>query len=150
MPFPGSVTETHGENMMSEETLLSEDSVREMLSVAGAKVMSRGGRSEHYGAPREFSFEVKGVFANGLGLHVLARQYIYRDPWEAAGRVNDTVDVLLIREGKPSELPRGNTFFQGRDEEAGVDHSGLEAIIRVVSTLNPKLFALQKLTGDLP
>lgn len=128
---------------------MTEDSVREILEGAGARVMSRGGRTENYSAPREFSFEVKGVFANGLLLHVVARQYDYRDPWEASGRVNEMVDVALLRDGNYSPLPKGYPYFQGRDEESGVDEQGLREIVACVVGLNPKLFRLQELTGDL-
>ena len=61
---------------MHEFTPMTAESVRELLEAAGAQVMSRSGRSEHYGSPRDFSFEVKGSFANGLGLHIVARQLI--------------------------------------------------------------------------
>ena len=128
---------------------MTEESVREILEGAGARVMSRGGRTENYGAPREFSFEVKGAFANGLLLHVVARQYDYRDPWEATGRINEVVDVALLRDGAYSPLPKGFSFFQGRDEETGVDEEGLREIVACVAALNPKLFRLQELTGDL-
>ena len=128
---------------------MTEASVREILEGAGARVMSRGGRTENYGAPREFSFEVKGVFANGLLLHVVARQYDYRDPWEATGRINEVVDVALLRDGCHSPLPKGYPYFQGRDEETGVDEQGLREIVACVAALNPKLFRLQELTGDL-
>jgi hypothetical protein len=128
---------------------MTEESVREILEGAGARVMSRGGRTENYSAPREFSFEVKGVFANGLLLHVVARQYDYRDPWEASGRVNEMVDVALLRDGNYSPLPKGYPYFQGRDEESGVDEQGLREIVACVAGLNPKLFRLQELTGDL-
>jgi len=111
--------------------------------------MSRGGRTEHYGSPREFSFEVKAVFPNSLALHIVARQYNYRDPWEAEGRVNDLVDVVLIEKGAPTSLPKGQAWFQGRDEEEGVDWQGLQEIVRAVSGLNPKILELQRLTGDL-
>jgi len=111
--------------------------------------MSRGGRTENYSAPREFSFEVKGAFKNGLVLHVVARQYDYRDPWEMTGRINEVVDVALLRDGIHSELPKGYDWFQGKDEECGVDEKGLIEIIECVKDLNPKLFRLQKLTGDL-
>ena len=111
--------------------------------------MSRGGRTEHYGAPREFSFEVKGAFPNKLMLHVIARQYDYQDPWEGTGRVNTLVDVALLRNGQYSSLPKGYAWFQGRDEETGVDEAALREIIACVSGLNPKLFKLQELTGDL-
>ena len=135
--------------MLEQTKPLTEESIRLMLEQAGARVMSRGGRTENYGSPREFSFEVKGVFDNGLGLHVVARQYSYRDPWEAEGRVNDVVDVALLKDGSYSELPKGFNWFQGRDEEIGVDEKGLIEIISVVESLNPKLFKLQELTGDL-
>ncbi len=128
---------------------MTEESVKEILESAGARVMSRGGRTENYSAPREFSFEVKGAFPNGLMLHVVARQYDYRDPWEASGRVNEMVDVVLMRGGSFSELPKGYDWFQGKDEETGVDESGLKAIVACVKGLNPKLFKLQRLTGDL-
>jgi hypothetical protein len=128
---------------------MTEESVREILEAAGARVMSRGGRTENYSAPREFSFEAKGAFANGLLLHVVARQYDYRDPWEAAGRVNEMVDVALLRDGAYSPLPKGYPYFQGRDEETGVDDAGLREIVACVAALNPKLFKMQELTGDL-
>jgi hypothetical protein len=134
---------------MEHDNPLTEESVREILEAAGARVMSRGGRTENYGAPREFSFEDKGMFPNGLLLHVIARQYDYRDPWEATGRVNEVVDVALLRDGVYSPLPKGYSFFQGRDEETGVDDAGLREIVACVAALNPKLFKLQELTGDL-
>ncbi len=134
---------------MEQTKPMTEESVREMLEAAGARVMSRGGRTENYSAPREFSFEVKGVFLNGLALHVVARQYDYRDPWEMTGRVNEVVDVALIRDGTYSELPKGYGWFQGKDEETAVNQEGLQEIVDCVKGLNPKLFKLQQLTGDL-
>ena len=128
---------------------MTEESVREIMETAGARVMSRGGRTENYSAPREFSFEVKGAFPNGLLLHVVARQYDYREPWEMTGRVNEMVDVALLRDGVYSPLPKGYPYFQGRDEETGVDAVGLREIVACVAGLNPKLFRLQELTGDL-
>ncbi|WP_305041636.1 hypothetical protein [Geoalkalibacter sp.] len=127
---------------------MTEESVRALLEEAGARVASRGGRTDNYGAPREFSFEVRALFPSGLGLQLTARQYNYRDPWEAGGRVNDLVDVALLRDGAYSPLPRGYEWFQGRDEEEGVDEETLRAIIAVVRDLNPKIFKLQELTGD--
>jgi len=134
---------------MNQAKPMTEESVRTILETAGARVMSRGGRTENYSAPREFSFEVKGAFKNGLVLHVVARQYDYRDPWEITGRINEVVDVALLRDGIHSELPKGYDWFQGKDEECGVDEKGLIEIIECVKDLNPKLFRLQKLTGDL-
>lgn len=134
---------------MEQMKPMTEESVRAILEGAGARVMSRGGRTENYGAPREFSFEVRGAFPNGLMLHVVARQYDYRDPWEASGRVNAMVDVALLRNGAHSELPKGYAWFQGKDEETGVDEAGLLEIVACVKDLNPKLFKLQQLTGDL-
>ena len=134
---------------MNQTQPMIEESVKERLEAAGARAMSRGGRTENYSAPREFSFEVKGAFPNGLMLHVIARQYDYRDPWEATGRVNEVVDVALLRDGIYSELPKGYDWFQGKDEETCVDADGLEEIICCVKELNPKLFKLQELTGDL-
>ncbi len=134
---------------MNESKPMTEDSVKEVFEKSGARVMSRGGRSDSYSAPREFSFEVKGAFPNGLMLHVVARQYDYRDPWEATGRVNEVVDVTLMRDGAFSELPKGYDWFQGRDEETGIDEAGLLEIVSCVKDLNPKLFKLQELTGDI-
>lgn len=128
---------------------MTEESVRKLLEEAGAQVMSRSGRSEHYGAPREFSFEVKALFMNGLGLHVVARQFNYRDPWEAEGRVNDLVDVSLTRDGAFSPLPKGYPFFQGVDMEEGADDAMLREIIDCVKQVNPKIYLLQEMTGDL-
>ena len=128
---------------------MTAESVRELLDDAGARVMVRSGRSDSYGAPRDFSFEVKAVFANGLGLQVTARQFNYRDPWEAEGRVNDLVDVSLLRDGSYSPLPKGYPFFQGADLEEGVPEEQLREIIACVKDLNPKIYLLQELTGDL-
>ena len=123
-------------------------SVTEMLESAGAQVMSRAGRTESYSAPREFSFEVRGVFPNGMGLHVVARQFTYRDPWEATGRVNDLVDISLQRDGTFAPLPKGYPWFQGVDTEERVDEDGLREIVAIVSSLNPKIYRLQELTGS--
>ncbi len=135
--------------MDTDFTPMTVDSVRELLEAAGATVMARSGRSEHYSAPREFSFEVRGAFDNGLELQVVARQFNYRDPWEATGRVNDLVDVTLYRDGGFSSLPKGYAYFQGIDEEVGMDEEQLKEIIDCVKSLNPKLYELQQLTGDL-
>jgi hypothetical protein len=134
---------------MSERNPMTVDSVRDMLEKAGASVMARTGRSEHYSAPREFSFEVRAAFPNGLELHVVARQFTYRDPWEAEGRVNDLVDVSLLKDGGYAPLPKGYPFFQGVDEETGLDEEQLQALVESVKAVNPKLYELQKLTGDL-
>ncbi len=134
---------------MDDRNPMTVDSVRELLVSAGATVMARSGRSEHYSAPREFSFEVRGVFPNGLELQVVARQFTYRDPWEAAGRVNDLVDAALLREGGFSPLPKGYPYFQGKDEESGLDEAQLQELIECVKNVSPKLYELQKLTGDL-
>ncbi|AMV73092.1 hypothetical protein JCM30471_15060 [Desulfuromonas carbonis] len=134
---------------MEQPQPMTVESVQAMLETAGARVMARSGRSENYSAPREFSFEVRGVWPNGLGLHIVARQFNYRDPWEAQGRVNDLVDVALLRDGSFSPLPKGYAWFQGRDEEVGIDETALREIIAVVAGINPKLFRLQELTGDL-
>lgn len=134
---------------METRVPMTVDSVRELLETAGARVMARSGRSEHYSAPREFSFEVRGVFPNGLELQVTARQFTYRDPWEASGRVNDLVDVSLLRNGGYSPLPRGYPYFQGVDQETGLDESRLRELVTAVKGVNPKLYELQQLTGDL-
>jgi len=128
---------------------MTADSVRELLESAGAEVMARSGRSEHYSAPREFSFEAKAIFPNGMTLHIVARQFNYRDPWEAAGRVNDLVDVSLLKDGELTSLPRGYPFFQGTEEESGIDETALKEIIKCVSEVNLKLYELQRITGDL-
>ncbi len=128
---------------------MTADSVRELLETAGADVMVRSGRSDNYGAPREFSFEVKGIFPNGMALHIVARQFNYRDPWEATGRVNDQVDVSLLKGGELTPLPKGFPFFQGIDEETGIDEPTLRELIACVQTVNPKLYDLQRITGDL-
>jgi len=129
---------------------MTDDSVRNLLEAAGAQVMARSGRSEHYSAPREFSFEAKAIFQNGMALHIVARQFNYRDPWEATGRVNDLVDVMLLKDGALTPLPKGYPFFQGVDEECGVDEATLKEIIACVSGVNVKLYDLQRITGDLP
>lgn len=134
---------------MSEFIAMTAESVSEMLTLAGAQVAARAGRTDSYGAPRDFSFEVRAVFPNGMGLHVVARQFNYRDPWEGGGRVNDLVDVSLLRDGGFSPLPKGYPFFQGEDQEEGVDAERLGEIIAVVRELNPKVYLLQELTGDL-
>lgn len=128
---------------------MTEAMIKTLLEETGAKTMSRSGRSEQYGSPRDFSFEVKAVFPNNLGLQITARQYNYRDPWETTERVNDLVDVALLRKGQYCELPKGYLFFQNKDTEEGIDYLGLQEIIDAVKNLNPKLFLLQELTGDL-
>lgn len=129
---------------------MTDDSVRALLEAAGAQVMTRSGRSEHYSAPREFSFEAKAIFPNGMSVHIVARQFNYRDPWEATGRVNDLVDVMLLKDGELTPLPKGYPFFQGIEEECGVDEATLKEIISSVSGVNVKLYELQRITGDLP
>jgi len=128
---------------------MTAESVGELLREAGAQVMVRAGRSENYSAPREFSFEVKAIFDNGMGLHVVARQFNYRDPWEAEGRVNDLVDVMLLRDGALTPLPKGYPYFQGIDEECGLDEEMLREVIDCVRKVNVKLYLLQQMTGDL-
>jgi len=128
---------------------MTAESVGDLLREAGAQVMVRSGRTENYSAPREFSFEVRASFPNGLGLQVVARQFNYRDPWEATGRVNDMVDASLLRDGVFSPLPKGFEYFQGIDEECGLDEERLQEIISVVASINPKLFLLQAMTGDI-
>lgn len=134
---------------MDQPTPMTAESVRQLLEEAGAKVAVRAGRTENYGAPRDFSFEVKALFPNGMALQIVARQFNYRDPWEAQGRVNDQVDVSLLRDGSYAPLPRGYAWFQGKDQEEGIDEEGLRLIIACVSEVNPKLYRLQELTGDL-
>ncbi len=136
--------------MENEYKPMTAESVGEILREAGATVQVRSGRSESYGAPREFSFEVKAIFPNGMGLHVVARQFNYRDPWEAAGRVNDVVDAMLLKNGALTPLPKGFRWFQGIDEECGLDEQQLREVVSCVRDLNPKLYLLQEMTGDLP
>jgi hypothetical protein len=128
---------------------MTAESVGDVLREAGAQVMVRSGRSENYSAPREFSFEVKAIFDNGMGLNVVARQFNYRDPWEAEGRVNDLVDAMLLRDGALTPLPKGYPYFQGIDEECGLDEDRLREIVLCVAQVNVKLYLLQELTGDL-
>ncbi len=134
---------------MDSYKAMTAESVAELLKEAGAQVMVRSGRSDSYGAPREFSFEVKSIFPNGLGLQVVARQFNYRDPWEASGRVNDLVDALLTRDGTLTPLPKGYPWFQGIEEECGLDEERLREIVETVRQVNPKLYLLQEMTGDL-
>lgn len=134
---------------MSEFKAMTAESVGDILREAGAEVMVRSGRTESYSAPREFSFEVKALFANGLGLHVVARQFNYRDPWEAKGRVNDLVDVMLTRDGALTPLPKGFPWFQGVDEECNLDEERFREVVECVRGVNPKLYLLQEMTGDL-
>jgi len=128
---------------------MTAESVGEILQKAGAEVMIRSGRSDSYSAPREFSFEVKAIFPNGMGMNVIARQFNYRDPWEAKGRVNDMVDVLLLRDGTLTPLPKGFTWFQGVEEECGLDEENLRKVVECVRKVNTKLYLLQEMTGDL-
>lgn len=128
---------------------MSEESVSAMLLAAGARVRGRSGRSAHYGSPRDFSFEVRAVFSNHLGLQITARQYNYRDPWETSGRVNDLVDAAFLYQGHYSQLPKGYDYFQGTDTEENLDSDQLKALIELIAAINPKLFTLQSLTGDL-
>lgn len=134
---------------MNDYKPLTAESVGKLLEEAGASIMIRSGRSDSYGSPRDFSFEVRATFPNKMGLHVVARQFNYRDPWEAQGRVNDMVDVSLLRDGEYSPLPKGFEYFQGIDEECGLDEERLKEAIACVATLNPKLYLLQELTGDM-
>jgi len=128
---------------------MTAESIREQLEQAGAEVMARSGRSENYGAPRDFSFEVRAMFPNGMGLNVVARQFNYRDPWEGQGRVNDLVDVSLLRNGSYTPLPKGYPYFQGVDQEEGVAADTFALIVACVRDLNPKIYELQQLTGSL-
>ncbi|GAB4297305.1 MAG: hypothetical protein Fur0034_07200 [Desulfuromonadia bacterium] len=135
-------------NDASTQSPLTADTVSSLLSRRGATVHARSGRTESYGAPRDYSFEVRGLFPNGMELRVIARQFTYRDPWEGGGRVNDQVDLLLLRGGEFTPLPRGFDFFQGREIEEGVDAETLDLIVQTVSSLNPKIYELQRLMGD--
>jgi hypothetical protein len=128
---------------------MTAESVGELLREAGAQVMVRSGRSDSYSAPREFSFEVKALFENGMGLHVVARQFNYRDPWEAEGRVNDMVDAMLLRDGALTPLPKGYPFFQGIEEECKLDEERLRELAACVAKVNVKVYLLQKMTGDI-
>lgn len=128
---------------------MTAESVGKILKEAGAEVMVRSGRSDNYSAPREFSFEVKAIFPNGMGMHVVARQFNYRDPWEAKGRVNDLVDVMLLRNGVLTPLPKGYPWFQGIEEECGLDEERLREVVECVRQLNIKIYLMQEMTGDL-
>ena len=134
---------------MDRCTAMTAESVGEILKGAGAEVMVRSGRSDSYSAPREFSFEVKAIFPNGMGMHVVARQFNYREAWEATGRVNDLVDVMLLRDGALTPLPKGYAWFQGIEEECGLDEERLREVVECVRKVNVKLYLLQEMTGDL-
>jgi hypothetical protein len=134
---------------METFTAMTAESVGEILKEAGAEVMVRSGRSDSYSAPREFSFEVKAIFPNGMGMHVVARQFNYRDPWEAKGRVNDLVDAMLLRDGSLTPLPKGYPWFQGVEEESGLDEVRLREVVECVRKVNVKLYLMQEMTGDL-
>ncbi len=134
---------------MEQQQPMSEEVVQQELEKQGARVRSRALRNDHYGAPRDFSFEVKAIFDNGLALQIIARQHNYRDPWETSGRVNDLVDISLLHQGQYSTLPKGYIFFQGSDIEEEVDYPKFLEIISTIKAINPKLFTLQALTGDL-
>lgn len=135
--------------MTTEQQPMSEQSIASYLEQCGAQVRSRSGRNENYGSPRDFSFEVRAVFANNLGLQITARQYNYRDPWEASGRVNDLVDLTLLYNGRFSALPRGYQYFQGCDTEEQVTFQQFVEIVDEINSVHPKLLTLQTLTGDL-
>ena len=128
---------------------MTAESVGEILKEAGAEVMIRAGRSDSYSAPREFSFEVKAIFPNGMGMNVVARQFNYRDPWEAKGRVNDLVDAMLLRDGTLTPLPKGYPWFQGIEEECGLNEEQLREVVECVRKVNVKLYLLQEMTGDM-
>ena len=134
---------------MDSYRAMTAESVGAILLDAGAEVLVRSGRSDSYSAPRELSFEVKAIFPNGMGMHVVARQFNYRDPWEATGRVNDMVDVMLLRDGTLTPLPKGYPWFQGVEEECGLDEERLQEIVTCVQAVNTKLYLLQEMTGDL-
>lgn len=134
---------------METFSAMNAESVGEILKEAGAEVMVRSGRSDSYSAPREFSFEVKAIFPNGMGMHVVARQFNYHDPWEAKGRVNDLVDVMLLRDSALTPLPKGYPWFQGVEEECGLDEVRLREVVECVRKVNVKLYLLQEMTGDL-
>lgn len=134
---------------METYSAMTAESVGEILKDAGAEVMVRSGRSDSYSAPREFSFEVKAIFPNGMGMHVVARQFNYREAWEATGRVNDMVDVMLLRAGTLTPLPKGYAWFQGIEEECGLDEERLREVVECVRKVNVKLYLLQEMTGDL-
>ncbi len=130
-------------------TAMTAESVGEILKEAGADVMVRSGRSDSYSAPREFSFEVRAIFPNNMGMNVIARQFNYRDPWEGKGRVNDLVDVMLLRNGSLTQLPKGYEWFQQNDEECGLDEERLREVVECVRKVNVKLYLLQEMTGDM-
>jgi hypothetical protein len=59
------------------------------------------------------------------------------------------VDATLLRDGGYAFLPKGYPYFQGRDEETGLDEAQLTELIDCVRQLNPKLYELQRLTGEI-
>jgi hypothetical protein len=54
-----------------------------------------------------------------------------------------------LRDGSFSPLPKGFDYFQGIDEECDLDEERLKGVIAIVSGINPKLYLLQEMTGDL-
>ena len=84
---------------MDQPKPMTEESVKEILAAAGARVMSRGGRTENYSAPREFSFEVKGAFPNGLLLHVIDIA-----PFDGSNPIDDAKKILAELQQYSKEL----------------------------------------------
>ncbi|MEI6306755.1 MAG: hypothetical protein WCP33_08035, partial [Deltaproteobacteria bacterium] len=63
--------------------------------------------------------------------------------------VNDLVDAMLLQDGALTSLPKGFSWFQGVEEECGLDNTTLCEIVECVRSINPKLYLLQEMTGDL-
>jgi hypothetical protein len=59
------------------------------------------------------------------------------------------VDVMLLKDGELTPLPKGYPWFQGVDEECGLDNQRLGEIIDCVKKVNVKLYKMQEMTGDL-
>jgi hypothetical protein len=59
------------------------------------------------------------------------------------------VDALLLRGGVLTPLPKGFPWFQGVEEECGLDEEHLKELVECVKNVNVKLYLLQEMTGDL-
>ena len=59
------------------------------------------------------------------------------------------VDVMLTREGALTTLPKVFKWFQAIEEECNLDEEMFKEVVECVRSVNPKLYLLQEMTGDL-